>query len=462
MASIQFTDNVTLAANNLTLGVAFDAIKPIATDIGGGGRTITLGGNHALISNHTYEVEVLFRPRGDGSSTPQKCSSIGFITWWNNWNSAYQYIHYSSQAYNERGHFVRTLYRFTASKDVQPDGTALFFIIGNAWANGSDNQNIDVYYYRYQDMTNPSIIDERGINAKIFEIYDSKTDRILFDFLYDENYVNKVLVTGTRNNTPFQDYLMDYVIKPVNYGDISGISSLSYGTQSFTVGQIKNLSIKNVGNLTIEVRGVPTTTKNFSATFYDSYEEYNRVYDIEENPDGEDYVYTKVARQTVSHVCSSSVKIESLLYIYKNNTLMYTISSTESRKLQFDGVVPGDCFYVKNVFKNSGGIVYTKSEYGSYKTMDRLSETSGSIWNSTTSYYYPEDITTYMATQSDIDTSILNGNTDYGYVIVAGNSSRSNSGLGTTGTGLISNDIIITFNSPNNYNEFINILRSQQ
>lgn len=452
MASIQFTDNVTLAANNLTLGVAFDAIKPIASDIGGNGRAITLGGNHALIANHTYEFEVLFRPRGDGNSTSQKCSSIGFITHWNNWKSTYQYIHYSSQAYNERGHFVRTLYRFTASKDVQPDGTALYFIIGNAWANGSDNQNIDVYYYRYQDMTNPSIIDEKGINAKIFEIYDSKTNRILFDFLCDKNYVNKVLITGTRNNTPFQEYLMDYVIKPVNYGDINGISTLTEGEQSFEVGQIQKYPVTSVGNLTITIQGNSTLTKSFSSVFYDSYEDYDRVYKTEPNNNGSDWVYTVNARQTIANTVTSTANIQTVLYIFKNDTLKYTVNSNETKTIVFDQVVPGDCFYIKNVFKNSGGIIYSKSTYGSYKSID--ADLLG-LW-------YSEDITKYIMTQSQVDNLIRNGNTSYGYVISAGDSTRSNNGLGTTDSGLISNKIKISFNRPNNYDELINILRSRQ
>lgn len=434
MASIQFTDNVTLAANNLTLGVAFEGIRPLASDIGGGGRTITLGGNHALIANHTYEVEVLFRTRGDGNSTPQRCSSIGFITWWNNWKSVYQYIHYSYQAYNERGHFVRTLYRFTASKDVQPDGTALFFIIGNAWANGSDNQTIDVYYYRYQDMTNPSIIDEKGINAKIFEIYDSKTNRILFDFLYDENYVNKVLVTGTRNNTPFQEYLMDYVIKPVNYGDIIDISTLTEGAQSFDVGQIQKYPVTSVGNLTITIQGNPTLTKSFSSEFYDSYEE------------------ALDTRETIANTRTSTVDVQTVLYVFRNDTLMYTVNSNETKTMVFNQVVPGDCFYIKNVFKNSGGIVYSKSTYGSYKRIHSIGV--GNL--------YVEDINKYIMTQSQVDSLIRNGDTSYGYVISAGDSTRSNSGLGTTDSGLINNQINISFNRPNNYDELINILRSRQ
>ena len=65
-------------------------------------------------------------------------------------------------------------------------------------------------------------------------------------------------------------------------------------------------------------------------------------------------------------------------------------------------------------------------------------------------------------TQSQVDNLIRNGNTSYGYVISAGNSTRSNSGLGTTDSGLISNKIKISFNKPNNYDEFINILRSRQ
>ena len=115
MAKVQFTDNTSLATNVLTLGEEFMAMRPIARGIGGAGTVVQLGGNHALIQGHTYEVEALFRTCGDGNSTPSKCSSIGFITWWNDWKEAYSSIHTSPVAYQERGHFSSLFYK----KDVK-------------------------------------------------------------------------------------------------------------------------------------------------------------------------------------------------------------------------------------------------------------------------------------------------------------------------------------------------------
>ena len=87
MAKIQFTDSVSLSTNVLSYGEEYKAMRPLLRGIGGAGTTISLGNNHALIAGHTYEVEALFRTCGDGNSTSSKCSSVGFITWWNNWRS---------------------------------------------------------------------------------------------------------------------------------------------------------------------------------------------------------------------------------------------------------------------------------------------------------------------------------------------------------------------------------------
>jgi hypothetical protein len=469
MAKIQFTDSVSLSTNVLSYGEEYKAMRPLLRGVGGAGTTIRLGNNHALIAGHTYEVEALFRTCGDGNSTSSKCSSVGFITWWNNWQEAYSSIHTSPTAYQERGRFSRLFYRFTASKNVQPSGTDLYLIINNGWACGSDNQTIDLYYYRYQDMTDPSIKDEQGINARIFDVYDTKTGKFYYNFLYDINYVNKVLITGNRSNgATFQDYVMDFLIKPVNNGDISGINTLSEARQSFAVGQIQKYPVTSVGNLTITIEGNSKLTQSFSATFYDDYENYDYVYRTEYNPFGPDWTYTRRARQTIGHTRSTSSDVSSVIYVFKNDELVATVNSNETRTLTYPGVVPGDCFYIKNVFKNSGGLVYTRSTYGSYKSMDAISSgiTYGG-WNDGKysygiSYDYPEDIGNYMMSQGTVDSYIRNGNTSYGYVIYAGDSTRSKSGLGSTGTGLISNNITVAFSSPNNYDEFINILRSHQ
>ena len=85
--------------------------------------------NPKLYKGRTYYVKVLFRTRGDGNSTPSKCSSIGFIAYWDNWHKSRSYIHSSNKAYSERGHFVSWTYSFTVDEDIQPTGTAIYFII---------------------------------------------------------------------------------------------------------------------------------------------------------------------------------------------------------------------------------------------------------------------------------------------------------------------------------------------
>lgn len=126
--------------------------RPCATRVVNGANTIALP-NVMLRAGVTYYVTVAFRTRGDGDSTPSKCSSVGFIAHWDDWAQARSYIHGSARAYEERGQFVKWTYTFTVPKDVQPQGTALYFIINNGWANGYDNQTIDLYYAEYRDSS---------------------------------------------------------------------------------------------------------------------------------------------------------------------------------------------------------------------------------------------------------------------------------------------------------------------
>lgn len=107
--------------------------------------------NAKLYAGRTYYAKVRFRTRGDGTSTSSECSSIGFITFWNNWANTRSYIHNSATAYNEIGKIVEWTYSFTVDEDVQPTSTKLYFIINNAWACGNDSQTIDLYYAKYWD-----------------------------------------------------------------------------------------------------------------------------------------------------------------------------------------------------------------------------------------------------------------------------------------------------------------------
>lgn len=117
--------------------------------------------NVTLYAGRTYYVKVKFRTRGDGNSTSSKCSSVGFIAYWNNWGTLRSYIHNSATAYAEIGKIVEWTYSFTVDSDVTPQGTSLCFIIGNDLANGNDAQTIDLFYYKYWDSEG-NVYDEEG------------------------------------------------------------------------------------------------------------------------------------------------------------------------------------------------------------------------------------------------------------------------------------------------------------
>lgn len=141
--------------NRCTLYDSDDASKavgrPYKTAKCDGSMTRLILNNATLYAGKTYYIRIKYRTRGDGNSTSSKCSSVGFIAYWNNWASARGYCRNSETAYNERGEFVDWTYSFTVDEDVTPTDTSLYFIIQNGWANGADNQTIDLYNYMYWD-----------------------------------------------------------------------------------------------------------------------------------------------------------------------------------------------------------------------------------------------------------------------------------------------------------------------
>ncbi|MBD5406284.1 MAG: hypothetical protein HDR56_01535 [Treponema sp.] len=141
---------------------------PYATKVVSGSNILPLN-NTRLVAGRTYYVKVAFRTRGDGDSTAAKCSSVGFIAYWDSWKQARSYIHNSAQAYAERGAFVSWTYSFTVTSDAQPTDTALYFIINNAWANGYDNQTIDLYYAKYWDSAG-NVYNEWGEDCGMLNI----------------------------------------------------------------------------------------------------------------------------------------------------------------------------------------------------------------------------------------------------------------------------------------------------
>lgn len=107
--------------------------------------------NATLYPGRTYYFKSVFRCRGDGTSTASKCSSIGFIAYWNNWAGSRNYCLSSADSYARINSVVTWTYSFTVDSQVTPTSTSIYWIIENGWANGNDGQTIDLYYYKYWD-----------------------------------------------------------------------------------------------------------------------------------------------------------------------------------------------------------------------------------------------------------------------------------------------------------------------
>lgn len=157
-----------------------DTTQPIGIpysthNVGNFSKNIGLS-NPRLYAGRKYYVKVRFRTRGDGASTSNKCSSIGFIAFWDNWKSIKAYIHDSPIAYKERGQVVEWTYSFTVDEDVQPTGTSIYFIIGNAWVNGNDGQTIDLYYVKYWDSLD-NVYNELGKDTPFLKL---KKDNVIY------------------------------------------------------------------------------------------------------------------------------------------------------------------------------------------------------------------------------------------------------------------------------------------
>lgn len=210
--------------------------KPIKTVTVSSSNTLSFGTIN-YVSGKKYNVTVKFRTRGNGDSTSSKCSSVGFIANRSDWTNTYSYIHGSATAYAERGHFVEWTYTFTASA-TESRSTALYFIINNGWANGYDNQTIDLYYYKMWDddgnvyaeegNTSQNIVtkwsDNTAISSEKTLVNTATTEKFLYSEVISPNYM-------TENAT----YTIDFFAKIS--GDVKSVDlyflSSDYSTTGF-------------------------------------------------------------------------------------------------------------------------------------------------------------------------------------------------------------------------------------
>ena len=192
------TYRFSLMPANDTTSKLFPAVKTVKVSTS---NTLSFG-SISYVSGRKYYVTVKFRTRGDGDSTSSKCSSVGFIANRSDWSNSYSYIHGSATAYAERGQIVEWTYEFTASAS-ESRATALYFIINNGWANGYDNQTIDLFYYKMWDEQG-NIYAESSTNINlnkwedgtlfttekaISETYDYYTEESPTRYIYGNKYL---------------------------------------------------------------------------------------------------------------------------------------------------------------------------------------------------------------------------------------------------------------------------------
>lgn len=332
--------------------------------------------NPKLYKGRTYYVKVLFRTRGDGNSTPNKCSSVGFIAYWDDWHKSRSYIHYSDKAYSERGHFVSWTYSFTVSEDIQPTGTAIYFIINNGWASGCDNQTIDLYYVKYWDSTD-QVYNEIGTDYDILEFKDKKTNDLYFTPMLEVDNDNIISVKGKYYPTA-----MDY-FEGLKYS-LPGALTMSPGNFSTSAGQMKVWKSDGLYKLTFTIKDNYTSSET-SCHYYKTHEERYGWFN--------QYTRTVVDFdfwQTYNNSADSNI------YIYKNGKLL------NSNNYDLDGggtftiyVKPNDIVAIKHVYRGNGIIVTLTNSVFDEQTVKNY------ISNGNTAYGYIKETgdETYSATE---------------------------------------------------------------
>lgn len=206
-----------------------DSTQPIGIpyvthNTGSSNKIISLT-NTKLYAGRTYYVKVKFRTRGDGTSTSSKCSSIGFITFWDNWKNYRQYIHWSATAYAERGQIVEWTYSFTVDEDAQPTETNIYFIIDNHYGNGRDGQTIDLYYVKYWDSLG-NVYRELGKDTPFLKL---KKDNIIYyapseiySNLYAREPEGKIFFadSNSKGGTEYRIYPLRDTLEKYTYNEL--------------------------------------------------------------------------------------------------------------------------------------------------------------------------------------------------------------------------------------------------
>ena len=388
-----------------TLGSKADDLPVyISHKVSSGNNYAGLLSNPKLYKGRTYYVKVLFRTRGDGNSTPSKCSSVGFIAYWDDWHKSRSYIHYSDKAYSERGHFVSWTYSFNVNEDIQPTGTAIYFIINNGWASGADDQTIDLYYCKYWDSAG-NVYNEMGMDIEILEVEDKNNSKLYATPLTPNNLND---ASNIKANGKY--YPSIYELFNKNSATLPGSLSMSPGNFSTSAGQIKSWVSDGAYILTFSLKD--NYVRAESSCHY--YREHTERYGL----------YNQYSRTVVDfdYTVSYNNSADSNLYIYKNgnclNSSNYNLNSGSSFTIY---VKPGDVIAIKHVYRGDATVV----------TMQQS--------------ILPEE---------EVKKLIKKGNKAYGYVKESGNSTYAMNGFGRGKAN--SSTISFSKRSPSGLDEIIN------
>lgn len=102
----------------------------------------------------TYYVEFIRKALGNGEPTSSKCSEINYCMYKSDWSwSRSVGGSGSSGAYSQIGKIVRRKGSFTipSANDGETANQMFYWLIGGAYANGTDNQTHELYYYKIYD-----------------------------------------------------------------------------------------------------------------------------------------------------------------------------------------------------------------------------------------------------------------------------------------------------------------------
>ena len=171
-------------------------------------------GNINYTSGKKYYFRVRFRGRGNGTPTSEKCSTICACAYVSDWSNSQSYKHSSAVAYSEIGQIVDWTWTMTANY-TGVRTTVLFNIINGAWAQGYDNQTIDVYYYKFWDEDGKIYAEAWNPNENLFKYwYDGitaitsentvETSLVVPKYLYSEKIPLSCITEGAEYTITFQ------------------------------------------------------------------------------------------------------------------------------------------------------------------------------------------------------------------------------------------------------------------